>query len=120
MDKPLEAELPVGSDTEIMPLIIIEDSLVVEKPKTTDRLLPIGSEILLPRSPEMTSFEDPVSAPLSPNRVREGHSQDTVQITFIFIDFRVCDFVFAFKTQNAPCVSRFKRVLFSDRFQFAF
>ena len=43
----------------------------------------------------------------------------TVQITFIFIDFRVCDFAFAFKTQNAPCVSRFKRVLFSDRFQFA-
>ena len=34
-----------------------------------------------------------------------------VQITFIFIDFRVCDF--------APCVSRFKCVLFSDRFQFA-
>ena len=36
----------------------------------------------------------------------------TVQITFIFIDFRVCDFAFAFKTQNAPCVSRFRRVLF--------
>ena len=32
---------------------------------------------------------------------------DTVQITFIFIDFRACDFAFAFKTQNAPCVSRF-------------
>ena len=45
---------------------------------------------------------------------------NTVQITFIFIDFRVYDFAFAFKTQNAPCVSRFKRVLFSDRFQFAF
>ena len=44
----------------------------------------------------------------------------TVQITFIFIDFRVCDFAFAFKTQNVPCVSRFKRILFSDRFQFAF
>ena len=44
----------------------------------------------------------------------------TVQITFIFIDFRVCDFAFAFKTQNAPCVSRFERVLFLDRFQFAF
>ena len=44
----------------------------------------------------------------------------TVQITFIFIDFRVCDFAFALKTQNAPCVSRFKRILFSDRFQFAF
>ena len=50
MDKPPEAELPAGSDTEIMPLIIIENSLVVEKPKTTDGLLPIGSEILLPRS----------------------------------------------------------------------
>ena len=47
------------------------------------------------------------------------HIRITVQITFIFIDFRVCDFAFAFKTQNAPCVSRFKRVLFSDRFQFA-
>ena len=46
--------------------------------------------------------------------------QLTVQITFIFIDFRVCDFAFVFKTQNAPCVSRFKRVLLSDRFQFAF
>ena len=78
MDKPPEAELPMGSDTEIMPLIIIENSSVVEKPKTTDGLLPIGSEILLPRSPEMDSFEDqdPMSAPLSPNRVREGHSQD--------------------------------------------
>ena len=44
----------------------------------------------------------------------------TVQITFIFIDIRVCDFAFAFKTQNAPYVSRFKHVLLSDRFQFAF
>ena len=78
MDKPPEAELPVWSDTEIMPLIIIENSSVVEKPKTTDGLLPIGSEISLPRSPEMARFEDQdaLSAPLSPNRVREGHSQD--------------------------------------------
>ena len=30
------------------------------------------------------------------------------------------DFAFAFKTQNAPCVSRFKRFLLTDRFQFAF
>ena len=53
-------------------------SAVVEKPKTTDRPLPIGSEILLQRSPEMVSFEDQdtPSAPLSPYRVREGHSQD--------------------------------------------
>ena len=47
-----------------------------------------------------------------------NYGQYTVQITFIFIDFRVCDFAFAFKMQNASCVSRFKRVLFSDRFQF--
>ena len=53
------------------------------------------------------------------SNIAQNHSP-TVQITFIFIDFRVCDFAFGFKTQNAPCVSRFKRVLFSDRFQFAF
>ena len=34
------------------------------------------------------------------------NKENTVQITFIFIDFRVCDFAFAFKTQNAPCVFR--------------
>ena len=40
---------------------------------------------------------------------------------------RLSSYIFAFailrlrfKTQNAPCVSRFKCVLFSDRFQFAF
>ena len=61
-----------------MPLIIIENSSAVEKPRTTDGLLPVGSEILLPQSPEVTSFEDQeaLSAPLSPNRVRKGHSQD--------------------------------------------
>ena len=32
-------------------------------------------------------------------------------VVVYYIDFRVCDFAFAFKTQNAPCVSRFKRVL---------
>ena len=57
---------------------------------------------------------------LYPSYVFGSYVLGTVQITFIFIDFRVCDFAFAFKTQNAPCVSRFKRVLFSDRFQFAF
>ena len=69
MDKPPEAELPAWTDTEIMPLIVIDKSSVVEKPKTTDGLLPIGSEILLPRSLEMASFEDQdvLSAPLSPN-----------------------------------------------------
>ena len=75
---PPPADLPEWSDSEVMPLIIIENSLIVEKPRTTDGLLPVGSEILLPQSPEMTSFEDQeaLSAPLSPNRVRKGHSQD--------------------------------------------
>ena len=50
IDKPPAAELPERSDTEVMPLIIIENSSVEIKPKTTDGLLPIGSEILLPRS----------------------------------------------------------------------
>ena len=75
---PPAADLPEWSDSEVMPLIIIENSSVVEKPRTTDGLLPVGSEILLPQSPEMTNFEDQeaLSAPLSPNRVRKGHSQD--------------------------------------------
>ena len=75
---PPPSDLPEWSDSEVMPLIIIENSLVVEKPRTTDGLLLVGSEILLPQSPEVTSFEDQgaLSAPLSPNRVRKGHSQD--------------------------------------------
>ena len=48
IDKPPADELPEWSDTEVRPLIIIENSLVEIKPKTTDGLLPIGSEILLP------------------------------------------------------------------------
>ena len=52
----------------------------------TGRLLPIGSDILLPRSPEMASFEDQdaLSAPLSSNRVRTGHSQDMTAEGSIF------------------------------------
>ena len=77
-EPPPPADLPEWSESEAMPLIIIENSSVVDKPKTTDGLLPIGSDILLPQSPEVTSFEDQgsMSAPLSPNRVRKGHSQD--------------------------------------------
>ena len=47
IDKPPAAELPDWSDIEVIPLIIIENSSVVEQPKTTDGLLPIGSEMLL-------------------------------------------------------------------------
>ena len=76
IDKLPAAVLPEGSDIEVRPLIIIEHSLL--KPMTTDGLLPIGSAILLPGSPEVTVFEDQdtLSCPLSPNRVRQGHSQD--------------------------------------------
>ena len=79
-EPPPSADLPEWSESEVMPLIIIENSSVVNKPKTTDGLLPIGSDILLPQSPEVTSFEDQgsMSAPLSPNRVGKGHSQDII------------------------------------------
>ena len=46
-EPPPSADLPEWSESEVMPLIIIENSLVVNKPKTTDGLLPIGSDILL-------------------------------------------------------------------------
>ena len=49
---PPAADLPEWSDSEVMPLIIIENSSVVEKPRTTDGLLLVGSEIFLPQSPE--------------------------------------------------------------------
>ena len=39
---------------------------------------PNGLEVLIPRSPETVGFKDQdvSSAPLSPNHVKEGHSQD--------------------------------------------
>ena len=75
---PPPSDLPEWSDSEVMPLIIIENSSGVANPRTPDGLIPAGSDILLPQSPELTSLEDQgvLSAPLSPNRVRKGHSQD--------------------------------------------
>ena len=72
------SDLPEWSDSEVMPLIIIENNSGVAIPRTTDGLLPVGSDILLPQSPGVNSLEDQgvLSAPLSPNRVRKGHSQD--------------------------------------------
>ena len=49
-----------------------------------------------------------------------GYNGYTVQITFIFIDFRVCDFAFAFKTQNAPCVSVLNVFYFQTDFNLRF
>ena len=61
-----------------MPLIIIENNSSGVIPKTTDGRVPVGSDILLPKSLEMNNSEDQgvLSAPISPNRVRKGHSQD--------------------------------------------
>ena len=75
---PPPSDLPEWSDSEVMPLIIIENNSGVANPRTTDGLSPVGPDILLPQSPEKTSLEDQgaLSAPLSPNRVRKGHSQD--------------------------------------------
>ena len=75
---PPPSDLPEWSDSEVMPLIIIENNSGVANPRTPDGLLPVGSDILSPQSPELTSLEDQgvLSAPLSPNRVRKGHSQD--------------------------------------------
>ena len=75
---PPPSVLPEWSDSEVMPLIIIENNSGVANPRTTDGLLPVGSDILLPQSPEVTSLEDQgaLSASLSPNRVRKGYSQD--------------------------------------------
>ena len=78
IDKPPVDELPEWSDSELMPLITLKDSPVVDKTNMAGCPLPNGAEVLLPRSPETVGFEDQdvSSAPLSPNRVKEGHSQD--------------------------------------------
>ena len=73
---PPPSELPEWSDGEVMPLM--EHNSGVAIPRTTDGMRPVGSNILLPQSPGLDSLEDQgvLSAPLSPNRVRKGHSQD--------------------------------------------
>ena len=75
---PLPSEVPDWSDGEAMPLIIIEkSSLPPTSTKTISGLL-IHPDDVLRMTPTMNSSGDPgvLSAPLSPNRVRKGHSQD--------------------------------------------
>ena len=78
MYKPPVDEFPEWSDSELMPLITLKNSPVVDKTNMTGCPLPNGSEVLLPRSPETVGFKDQdvSSAPLLPNRAKEGHSQD--------------------------------------------
>ena len=44
----------------------------------------------------------------------------TVQVTFIFIDFRVCDFAFAFKTQTHPAFRILNAFYFQTDFNLRF
>ena len=89
---PPPSDLPEWSDSEVMPLIIIENSSGVANPRTPDGLIPVGSDILLPQSPKLTSLEDQgvLSAPLSPNRVRKGHSQDMPAEGIYLMGRRTC------------------------------
>ena len=72
MDKQPVDELPD------MPLIFLKDTLAVDMMDLTGCPLPKCSEVLSPWSPATMGFEDQedFSAPLSPNHVRESHSQD--------------------------------------------
>ena len=73
---PPPSEVPDWSDGES--LIIIENPSVPSTPrKAVDGLL-VDSEDVVQISPGLNSSKDPgvLSAPLSPNRVRQGHSQD--------------------------------------------
>ena len=74
----MPSEVPDWSDGEAMPLIIIEKSSLPPTPTKTMSELLIHPDDVLRMSPTMNSSGDPggLSAPLSPNRVRKGHSQD--------------------------------------------
>ena len=75
---PLPSEVPDWSDGEAMPLIIIEKSSLPPTPTKSISGLLIHPDDVLRMTPTMNSSGDPgvLSAPLSPNRVRKGHSQD--------------------------------------------
>ena len=77
-EAPPPSEVPDWSDGEAMPLIIIDNKSEMPVPTKTDERLLNDSDNLLPKSHEMNSSGDQgvLSAPISPNRVRKGHSQD--------------------------------------------
>ena len=77
-EAPPPSEVPDWSDGEAMPLIIIDNNSEMLAPTKTDERLLADSDNLLPKSHEMNSSGDQgvLSAPISPNRVRKGHSQD--------------------------------------------
>ena len=75
---PPPSEVPEWSDGEVMHVIIIDNNSEMPVPKKTDGRVPVDSDNLLPKSLEMDNSGDQgvLSAPMSPNRVRKGHSQD--------------------------------------------
>ena len=75
---PPPSEVPDWSDREAMPLIIIDNSSEMLAPTKTEEGLLADSDDMLPKSHEMDNSGDQgvLSAPISPNRVRKGHSQD--------------------------------------------
>ena len=77
-EAPPPSEVPDWSDGEAMPLIIIDNNSEMLAPTKTDERLLADSDNLLPKSHKMNSSGDQgvLSAPISPNRVRKGHSQD--------------------------------------------
>ena len=75
---PPPSEVPDWSEGEAMPLIIIDNSPGLPVPTKTNEGLLTESDNQLPKYHEMNSSGDQgvLSAPMSPNRVRKGHSQD--------------------------------------------
>ena len=75
---PPPSEVPDWSEGEAMPLIIIDNSSGLPVPTKTNEGLLTESDNQLPKYPEMNSSGDQgvLTAPMSPNRVRKGHSQD--------------------------------------------
>ena len=78
INKQLVDELQEWSDSELEPLIDLKDTSVVEMVDMAGCSLPKFSEIMSPRSPATIAFDDQgdSSAPLSPNLVQVGRSQD--------------------------------------------
>ena len=77
-EAPPPSEVPDWSEGEAMPLIIIENSSEMPVPTKTNERLLTESDLPLSKYQEMNSSGDQgvLSAPMSPNRVRKGHSQD--------------------------------------------
>ena len=77
-EAPPPSEVPDWSEGEAMPLIIIENSSEMPVPTKTNEGLLTEPDLPLSKYQEMNSSGDQgvLSAPMSPNRVRKGHSQD--------------------------------------------